>query len=53
MKKYIKPTIEQIICASRESYLLETSMIDTGGSGRFDTREQDLVNSEWDSDWEG
>lgn len=51
MKKYIKPITECVTLASRENYMLETSMIDSGGSGRFDTREQDWDDSDWDSDW--
>lgn len=52
MKKYIKPTTKQIVCEFQESYMLESSMIDTGGSGRFDTRIQNYDDSEWDTPWE-
>lgn len=52
MKKYIKPLTEQIALASRESYMLDTSMVGTGGTGRFDTRRQIEEGFEWDVDWD-
>ena len=53
MKTYIKPISRCVILASRENYMLETSMIESGGSGRFDTREQTWDGFDWDDEGAG
>lgn len=41
-----------VFIAPREYHLLESSMIDMGGSGQFDTRAQNPDEFEWSAEWD-
>lgn len=48
MKQYTIPTSELVDLTTGDDYMLETSRIPIGGGGRFDTRQQEW----WQNDWE-